>query len=182
MALTLERINNLINRSDRTKDFRTANIINSLTDPDTNIFQHSSIKAAKTIHFPHQSKADFPHNMWKDLSFSLYMHSRSFSRSDCLKCGRQPPYPVQTTVDPPSPSSPSIPTHSGWLCKHRPRWWSKLGPLDFFFKTDRHLTAYATMAPCFWSSSSHLQREFSWLCLILGIFEVLASAEMSPLQ
>ena len=113
MALTLERINNLINRSDRTKDFRTANIINSLTDPDTNIFQHGSIKAAKTIHFPHQSKADFPHNLWKDLSFSLFIHSRSFSRSDFLKCRRQPPYPVQTTLDPPSPSSPSIPTHSG---------------------------------------------------------------------
>ena len=78
MALTLERINNLINRSDRTKDFRTANIINSLTDPDTNIFQHGSIKAAKTIHFPHQSKADFPQNLWKDFSFSSYIHSRSF--------------------------------------------------------------------------------------------------------
>ena len=62
MALTLERINNLINRTDRTKDFRTANIINSLTDPDTNIFifQHGSTKAAKTIQFPYQSKADFP--------------------------------------------------------------------------------------------------------------------------
>ena len=64
--------------------------------------------------------------------FLIHPHEKFFSRSDFLKCGRQPPYPVQTTVDPPSPSSPSIPTHSGWLCKHRPRWWSKLGPLEEF--------------------------------------------------